>query len=438
MKRKIIRTMMSVMAVLMFTIVGLLGCSNTSDTKPAASSENSLEPTSEKEIVELIVWGLEWATSDIYFAALNEELAAKNIHVTFEPQVMESYINVILSASLAQSGFDIAFDWSGPTFGGKAEKGIWLDISDMVSQEFTDALIGVDACFYDGALLGIPFTIDSQMMFYNKALFEQAGTTAEEFCDGFEGLSAACDKLLAIGVSPMAFANKEGYMNEWFFCQGIGSIYANEDEYSTKFIRNQNFTDQTIVDVLSNYKSAYDAGYFYDGQTLDYASTYNQSFMNGESATLFCGLTNYESLSEVIDAEDIGILPWPSLASDGYSRAYIAPLIYAGASFSKHPEEVVEVLTTMASPEFQEKIFELAGWAPTNTNADVSVSATPIFLEAQALVRKDFFVYPYNYIEPDTLDMLYKEMQLVLTGEMTPSEWCNKMQEASVKAKEAK
>ena len=422
MKIKITRIVILVMAVLMI----LVGCTEVTENESTASTEDSSEATGEDEVVELIIWGQQTSSTDAYYAALNEALADKNIHVTLEPQVMESYSNVILAASVAQTGFDIAFDWSGPTFNGKVEKGVWLDITDMVSQEFLDELMGVDACMYDGALYGIPYTMDSQMMFYNKALFEQAGTTAEEFCDGFEGFCAACDKLLAIGVSPIAFSNKEGYMNEWFFCQAIGSIYADEDEYTANFVDRQDFTDQAIVDVLTNYKAAYDAGYFYDGQTLDYQSNYTQSFMSGESALLFCGLSTYESLTEVMDAEDIGVLPWPSLASEGYSRAYIAPLIYAGSSFTEHPEEVVEVLMTMASAEFQEKIFESIGHAPSNTTADVSSTATPFFLEAQELVQEDSLVYPYNYIESDTLDMIYKEMQLVLTGEMTPLEWCEK------------
>jgi raffinose/stachyose/melibiose transport system substrate-binding protein len=408
--------------------------------KKSESGASAKKTDSATSPVEIVIWDHDtnMVDNEAYYSMLKREMLKEGISLSYEGQQMESYHQVLLTALMAKTGFDIAFDWCGPTYVGKAKRGVWLDLTGKIPQDHLNQLLGVNSAIVNGKLYGLPFTIDMQMMFYNKTLFRKAGVTPEEFGAGFEGLTSASNKLKAIGVAPMEFTNKEGYMNEWYYCMGIGSIFKTPEDFTQQFISGHDFTEKRYVDMLKNYKKAVDLKFFIDGQTLDFASHYTQTFIRGESATMFCGIGFYDTLIEGgMNPSDLGVMPWPSLANGGYPHNYFASLIYGGSSFTKHPDEVIKTLIRITQPDLQTAFFNLKGMDPANSAADLSGSTNPLSKEAQALAAKDLMEYPYNYLESETLDLIYKDLQLVVTGEMSPEDWSARMQRTSAAARAA-
>lgn len=403
----------------------------------AGCSQGTNKPADNKEPVEIIVWtpggGSEDDAGQKFFQEMSDELkASDNITIKVEPQLLENYLNVIVTAGVAQSGFDIAFDWSGPTFEAKVKKGIFMDISDKVSEQELEQMLGVEGGMYQGKLYGLPYQMDMQLMFYNKSLFEKAGVTPEEFSGSWEGLKAAAEKLKNIGVSPMAFANKEGYMNEWHFFMGIGSLYKDNETYVKEFIEGDGhqFNDPRMLDIINNYKYAYDNGFFFPGATLDFGTNYIQSFMNQSSAVAFCGLSWYDQIKEAIGEENVGVMPWFSFTENA-GKVYTSPIVHGVSSFTKHPEEALKVLQKISSKESADKVYTLLNKTPTHKAWDINnIKDNPVFQEAVELRNENSSVYPYNYSSSESLDIVYKEMSLVLSGDLSPEEWLKKMHEA--------
>ena len=426
------------MLLVLAMVVGLVGCGAkeeaaapaATEAAPAATEAAPKEESAEK--TKIVIWTQLYSSQDSEHIQktqdrLNEMLADENIEVEVVGQAIDTYSNVLLAAAMAKEGFDICFEYSGEAFDTKVSQDVYLPIDEYLSDDTLENLISPEAGAYNGKQYGLPYRLDAQHMFYNKRIFEEAGTTPEEFLDGFEGFMSAAMKLKDKGYAACAFSNKEGYMNEWYFYQGIGSIYADNNTYTAEYVNGQNYADPAVVEMVSNYKEAYDKGAFYDGQTLDFGSTYTQAFINGEAATCFGGTDWYPTFIEGgIPAEDIGVIPWPSLADGGTSRVYTSPLLYCVASFTEHPAEAVKVLELLVSAEYGADAEYIVANKQWSCPEDVANPALPLVVD---LVQNNSMVYPYNYTSSEAYEAIMRDLQLVLAGTLTPEDFCTQIQE---------
>lgn len=87
-----------------------------------------------------------------------------------------------------------------------------VPMDDVVAQRKSEFYPGpLSTCFYKGSHYGLPLDTNTRVMFYNKALFQQAGiseapTTTDEF-------KAAADKIHALGAKIFGYA--EGGLDPW-------------------------------------------------------------------------------------------------------------------------------------------------------------------------------------------------------------------------------
>lgn len=213
--------------------LALAGCSGGDD---AAAPEESSGPVT----LTLSGWSLDTTPE---FQALADAFHEENPDVTVELKGYDAAeYNTLLTADLAAgSGPDIITQKEVkfvPTF---VEGGQLLDVSDV---ELPDGISGATSYEVDGTAYAVPYRNDSWVLYYNKALFDQAGV---EYPDGswtWDDYADAADALNS-GLAGAGSAAKAAYLHNWQStvqgfanAQAPGDILEGEYDYMEPFYDN--------------------------------------------------------------------------------------------------------------------------------------------------------------------------------------------------------
>ena len=176
----------------------------------SGGSEAAPEESSGPVTLTLSGWSLETTPE---FQALADAFHEANPDVTVELKGYDpAEYNTLLTADLAAgSGPDIITQKEVkfvPTF---VEGGQLLDVSDV---ELPDGISGASSYEVDGTAYAVPYRNDSWVLFYNKALFDQAGV---EYPDGswtWDDYSEAAAALTE-GIAAAGGTAKGAYLHNW-------------------------------------------------------------------------------------------------------------------------------------------------------------------------------------------------------------------------------
>jgi multiple sugar transport system substrate-binding protein len=208
----------------------------------AACSGSSETPAEESGPVSLTLSGWSLDTTP-EFQALADAFHEENPDVTIELKGYDpAEYNTLLTADLAAgSGPDIITQKEVkfvPTF---VEGGQLLDVSDV---ELPDGISGAASYEVDGTAYAVPYRNDSWVLFYNKALFDQAGV---EYPDGSWTWDDYSDAAAALteGIAAAGGTAKGAYLHNWqSTVQGFASAQSDTDvltgdyEYMEPFYEN--------------------------------------------------------------------------------------------------------------------------------------------------------------------------------------------------------
>ena len=213
--------------------LALAGCSGGGEE---AAPEESSGPVT----LSLSGWSLDTTPE---FQALADAFHEENPDVTIELKGYDAAeYNTLLTADLAAgSGPDIITQKEVkfvPTF---VEGGQLLDVSDV---ELPDDISGAKSYEVDGTAYAVPYRNDSWVLYYNKALFDQAGV---EYPDGSWTWDDYSDAAAALteGLAAAGGTAKGTYLHNWQStvqgfanAQSDGDILKGEYDYMEPFYDN--------------------------------------------------------------------------------------------------------------------------------------------------------------------------------------------------------
>ncbi len=190
----------------------------------------------------------------------------------------------------------IIHSWGGGGFHELIDAGELEDITAAMRGEWQASLDpkGVDAFTYQGRVYGAPLKVDLEVIWYNKALFAEAGLDAADI-ETYDDFLAAIRTLKAAGITPLAVGGREQWPLHFYWnmlALRLGGKAAFEAAYAGQgqgfedpaFVRAGELFRQLVAlepfqpDFLkANYRDA--AGWFGDGKaamhfmgTFDYLS----------------------------------------------------------------------------------------------------------------------------------------------------------------------
>ncbi|MBZ9725851.1 extracellular solute-binding protein [Mesorhizobium sp. CO1-1-11] len=302
-----------------------------------------------------------------------------------------------------------------------------LDDSVPDLKNMPDAALGGARGRADGKLYGVPYSVPMMGVFYNQDIFAAQGI---EIPKTYKDFAAACEKLKAAGITPIATGGANG--SAWELEIGVGvvgpTVYG-PGFYDEMMTGKATFEDPRYVAALKRFAEL--KPYFPDGFAgIDY-TTATQLFIGGKAAMFLGGSFENGSFKAQNPKLKFSIFPFP--ADDAGAKLYTSAFSdgsYGLVSESANKEAAIKVLDFMASAEFAQMFADELGWPPART--DVTVK-DPVLAEMMAMSKNStpyLTLVGFRWQSPTASSVLQSEIIDMVEGNITPEKLAADMQAA--------
>lgn len=379
---------------------------------------------------ELTLWHYEGANSAMGIAwaeaikIFEEETGAT---VTFEEKAFEqirSTASQVLNSNEAPDLME--FNKGNATAGLLASQGLLADISDAVAEYGWDeklapslqttAKYNENGVMGSGPWYGIPNYGEFVTVYYNKAMFEEAGleipTTYDEFI-------AVMDAFVAEGVAPLATAGLEYPLGQLWYQLALSQadrqwvndyqLYENPLDWNGEPV---NYATNTLVEYLEK-------GYFSKDVAGIKAEDAGLAFMNGTSPMFVSGSWWYGRFVDEIEGFEFGIFPFPdsTLAPGSSGNLWVVP------ENAQDKDLAYKFIDITMRPEIQAILGNNGGLPVAADVADITDPKSLELIQAfNALNEQDGLSFYPDWPTPTFYDVIVAQLQELVNGTKTPAQ----------------
>ena len=286
----------------------------------------------------------------------------------------------------------------------------------------------------EGNIYGIPFMGAGYMMLYNLNLLKDAGadpnnlpTTWEEFID-------VCSKLKSAGIVPIAFANKEGIMNEQWGIGLVSTYFDNVKDqeafwYNGKFVGNADYND-----LLEKYKYLYQQGYFDpEGATGAFVTDFFAKFLSGKVAIIWVwtGMQGDLEGNEIVGYEDVGVALLPDFGGGELAKHMQTDAnCFAISNWTPYAKEAAKAIEYLLSEKWQKEYLKF-GEIPEVDVDSTGFELTSIQEWLLEQKRKGTTPGSYGMLIGTQYDTIIRNCTYYLNDEMNYDQFALELEEAS-------
>lgn len=348
------------------------------------------------------------------------EAANPGITVKFETFEAANY-NTILSTALAGgTGPDVMMVRA---YGGLENVATAGYLEPLTTEtvpalaDFAPAALAAETVRADQKIYAVPFASQTQLVIYNKAIFDEHGLEEPQTWDEFMALS---QKLKDAGVIPIANGTATAWQNETVTFDFTSSLMG-KDFVDDLLAGETDFTDERFTGALAALKDL--SQYFPDGFIgLDYPSA-QQLFSSGMAAMFGGGSYELATFKTQNPDIELGVFAAPGrTAEDEKLVALYFDGGYAVNAAGANKEAALKFINYLASQEF--------GQAFANQLNNISTIPgvtfdNPLLAEVAELNKSAIpylFLVHFRYGEPSGSVLVQQEVQKIFAGETTPEE----------------
>lgn len=400
------------------------GTESTGTESAAAESktESAAEETKEKEPSNLLLWMPPYATDG---EALDQQwwtetlapwAEENNVTLSIEITPWSNYAEKYLTAFSSGQGPDVGYMYN-EMFNDFIDMGTLEELSPYFTEEDTADYIYYDLGYIKGGQYALPFIVgNARVLFFNMDILEQAGVT--ELPETWEDLTEVCVKVKDAnieGVIPFAqeWADTAiGALNSIYYpylWQAGGDIFDENGEVALM----QN--DGAVKAAQYVYDMRYTYGVLPDESMAMTGNDVRDQFAAGKVAVAM-GATNQAALYT-----ENG-LNWDYVASlKGEQQAtWIASDALIMNAAGNNKEMAAELMKHITSPAIMEKFHsELSAFPPINKSEKYLDNERFASIYENEETLHTLPVAPNSY---KVMDSLYKNLQLMMLGDLTPEQ----------------
>ncbi len=186
-----------------------------------------------------------------YWEKVAADYMALNSNVTIDITVLENeaFKQRIVTNMQAGDPPDLFQSWGGGPLWQFADANLLRDISPELEGEWRDsfsAQAALEMFGQDGEYYGVPWSWGAVGMWYNKALFEQAGLDPETPPATWDELLEAVSALKAAGIIPIALGEGDKWPGHFWWVY-LAIRCGGEDAFLAAYNRDGSFTDDAFV-----------------------------------------------------------------------------------------------------------------------------------------------------------------------------------------------
>ncbi|CEM63056.1 carbohydrate ABC transporter substrate-binding protein [Treponema phagedenis] len=417
MKQKIIHTVL----LLFVVAIAFIGCSKA-------------ETAGEKEAGTLVYWSMWEATEpqgQVIQEAISQFTADTGIAVDaqFKGRTgIREGLQPALDAGSNIDLFDEDIDRVNATW-----KAYLLDLEDFAKNANYEATANaglIAACRKagEGKLKSIPYQPNIFAVFYNKAIFDQAGVTAVP--KTWEELDAACQKIKNAGFVPIT--NDDAYITCLF---GYHMSRINGYEKTEAIVKGNQWDDPSVAETAKAYADFAKKGYFSPNIGANvWPAGQNQELAMGTAAMYLNGswLPN-EVISMTGDDFEWGCFSYPAVANghDGVEASNFGAQVFAINKNSKNAEAAFKLITYITKGRFDKELSARSLGIPADsTNTDWPKQLKNVRPVMESLKTR----YPWAAgaeANPDMTPIIKENMMKLCAGTITAEQFTANLKAAS-------
>ena len=404
-----------------------------------------------------VVW---WAESDAAIDPVVQEMMcdafnSEQDEIELECVFKEDMNEAIRPALLSGSGPDM-FDTPGASYiKVYQDAGLVKSMQEYADQYgWQDKLLGwaYNSGVFSGELYSIPKNYETMIYFYNKTLFEENGWSTPNNLEEVEALAA---KIKAKGMNPYAYGSTGWQPTHEHLVGNYFNTYAGPENVYKALIGEKKWTDPEFVEAIELLrKHMVDDGYW-SGSLETYYSldwdNFNAEFASRGSAMLMIGTwgfdvtaTNFAEISDDWDWAPLPILHPQAGNQPNYQLATGGTMSINAAS--KNADAAAKVIDWILSDKVRalKTTAQLGygGWLlPLNyEDADFDPNIDPRqkrFLTefAKASGSGNYGYTTWTFYPNDPGVHIWKDMEVVWAGDITPLEFMEESQRLWDKAR---
>ncbi len=408
----------------------LAACGSQATTAPTTGGGESSEATAEPVTIRFFHKWPEPEHLDFYNYVIKEyEKTHPNVKISMEAVADEPYKDKIRILMNSGEVPDIYFSWAGEFSWKFARGGQAYDLTDaMMNSDWKDKIIlsAVEPYKWEDKIYGVPMRINAKFMVYNKSIFEQYGLKAPATWDE---LLAVCDTLKQNNVTPIGFGNEFPWASSHYVGDFNAKLVNNETrqaDYLLKSSPDQLFTDPMYVEALTRFQTLMTNGCFNEGPNGISHSAARSSFIAGKVAMMYIELEEFITVADGMGKDAFGFFQLPGgTGGQGDEKLLTgAPDGFMVYSKTKHPEEAIDFLKFVTSPEMGKEYVKRLGIPSAAVGAVSADTALPIVVEGVNAINgaSGMALWLDTDINAKIVEVYLPGMQALMTGSKTPEQ----------------
>jgi raffinose/stachyose/melibiose transport system substrate-binding protein len=336
-------------------------------------------PSMAQEPVTINWWHINTADPGLSnWQALADAYTAENPHVTFEITVLENEAFKSRLVTVMQAGDppDLFQSWGGGVLRTFADNGLVRNIAPELA-EWKDSIAAqaaLELYGQNGEYYGVPWTWGALGIFFNKALFTEAGLDPEAPPATWTEFLAAVQTLKDAGITPLTLGEGDKWPGHFWWVY-LAIRLGGEEAFQKAYTREGSFADEPFVQAGEHLQQLIDLDPFPEGFL---AMTYGdqETIMgNGEAAMELMGQWSpdvQKSNSESGEGlgEDLGWFPFPVVEGGAGNPDDVLGGGDGFAVGANAPDETIDFLRFILSEENQRSMAEQGLVVPVITGVE--------------------------------------------------------------------
>jgi raffinose/stachyose/melibiose transport system substrate-binding protein len=377
-------------------------------------------------------------TRDVVDAAVGRFRAANagwNVEVlALENDAFKDKLRVAMAAG---SPPDVFHTWGGGVLAADARAGRVLDLAGRVPAGrlagYNRAALGF--CSAEGKLLALPADVAAVLFWYNRKTFAAHGIAPPSTWAHF---NAACARLKAAGVTPVALGNSDSWPGAFYFIYFAlrgGGPQPFADAVARK-PGGKGFEDESFVRAGELVRELADSGHLSGGCSGRNYTQMRGDFFGGKAAMMLMGnwiLANACEEAPEGFVENMGCFGFPAVEGSTVEQSPVVGGVNAGYAVSaacRAPDLAVKLVLELTS-EQSAREWAGTGRIPALGTERVGEFLKPETREPAAVLEKAGIIQLYydQALDPELAQVHKSTTQGLFAGTKTPAEAARLMEE---------
>ncbi len=266
-----------------------------------------------------------------------------------------------------------------------------LDFYSNISQQIIPTISNSK-----GESFVLPFDMDLTGIVYNETVLEEAGVNVDDI-KTWADFEAACEKIKAIGKTPITLGASNGFTVGWLYDRIAPSFYFTDEANSkAQDLKDGKFDESIWADISTMIDRWVSKGYFNaDVVSGDYVGDVTALATNqaGFDFILNVAITIATSMNPDVK---LGMMPIPSNSKDDEPTLISGENVALGIwKDSNAKTGAIALLNYLAQPEVAATVAAATGNVPALTNVKVDLGSIQKYIDKYANVEA------YNYFDRD-------------------------------------